>query len=194
MSIDNKTLFIRGEKISLRPVDLDDVEGDYLRWVNDSSVTQYMGTLCFPTTKTALRQYIEKQIGDRDVVFFAVVENENGKHIGNAKLGPIDWINRRTSFGRMVGDRSYWGKGYGTEITKLLLEYAFLVLNLNKVTGAVSVENEGSIRSNLKAGFSVEGRLKEYIYNDGCYKDALFVGITRKEYMNIHHKSKQYDR
>ena len=111
-------------------------------------------------------------------MFFAIIEKETKKYIGNAKLGPIDWINRTSEYGRMIGDKSVQGKGYGKEVTELLLYYGFMILNLNKMTAGAMSDNKASIKSNEKVGLDIEV-LKEQIYHDGVYKDAVRMGITR---------------
>lgn len=174
--------FLIGDKIYLRPLDMDDLEGEYIQWVNDERICKHMGTLHFSTTKRRLQEYLESQLNNKNIAFFAIIEKETGKHIGNVKLGPIDWINRRAEYGRMIGDKSAQGKGHGTEVVDLILKYAFNILNLHKITTSASISNEASIKSSKKVGLRVEGTLKEHEYENGQYKDAYVMGITKDEY------------
>ena len=177
--------FLTGKKIYLRPLDVEDID-QYLRWVNDERVIGHLGTLHFPTTREALREYLEKNTTDKNTAFFAIVEKRTNKHIGNIKLGPIDWINRRAEYGRLIGDVAAQGKGYGTESVRLILKYAFDNLNLHKVTSSASEDNMASLKSNQKAGLIVEATLKEQKYENGVYKDIILLGITKKEYIRAH--------
>ena len=85
----------------------------------------------------------------------------------------------------MIGDKSVQGKGYGKEVTELLLYYGFMILNLNKMTAGAMSDNKASIKSNEKVGLDIEV-LKEQIYHDGVYKDAVRMGITCIKYLELY--------
>lgn len=180
--------FLIGKKIYLRPLDIDDLEGRYLQWVNNEEITKHLGTLYFPFTKDRLRSYLIEQLSNPSVAFFAVIEKKSGRHIGNAKLGPIDWINRHAELGRMIGEKIAQGKGYGTEITKLLLKYGFRLLNLHKIFSVPSVKNISSIKSNKNSGLEIEAIIKKHKYEDGSYVDVCFMSITKEKYFNLEKK------
>ena len=173
--------FLVGDNVYLRPFDLDDLEGDYVQWINDAEIIQHLGSNAFPKTRGELEEWVKGVLKDPNSVFFAVVEKSSGKHIGNLKLSIKSWIDRRASYGRMMSKES-WGKGYGTEVLKLMLKYAFEVLNLNRVMDYAVSSNLASIRSNQKAGIDVEGEIEEYVYKDGDYQSVKIVGLTRNRY------------
>lgn len=175
--------FLVGSKVYLRPLDIDDLSGDYLNWINDEEVIRNLATT-FPTTRQQLEDYVRSIHGNKNYTFFAVIEKETGKHIGNVKIGPIDWINRFTNYGRMMGDRNSWGKGYGTEVLQLIQRYVFEKLNLHKLFDMAIATNEGSIKSNLKSGMKKEAILKEHVFHDGKYVDVVVLSITSDEYFS----------
>lgn len=175
--------FLIGKKIYLRPMDRDDLNDQYLQWVNTEDKATNLGTLQFPSTRDALEHYLEAQINNKDVVFFAIMERNSDRRIGTCKIGPIDWINSNASVGCLIGDASQRLKGYGTETWQLLIRYAFKILNLHKIVGWVSAGNIGSIKSMEKAGFKVEARLKEYGYHDGKYEDTCILSILKNEFL-----------
>ncbi len=172
--------FLVGEKIYLRPFDMDDIQGDYIQWINDHEITRFLDSP-FPRTKEDLENYVRGILKDPHYVFFAVIEQKTNKHVGNAKIGPIDWIHRRTNFGRMLS-RECWGKGYGSEVIKLMIQYSFEQLNLNRIIEHNVIDNLAAIKSNEKAGLDVEGTIKEYVYAHGKYCDVVIVGLTRSRY------------
>jgi len=180
MSSRDATHFITGERIYLREVRLSDVNEDYYRWMNDPDVTQYLESRFYPNSLEGLRDYVTGKLGDRDNVFLAVVLKDGDRHIGNIKLGPINWIHRFADVGIMLGDKSSWGKGYASEAISLVVDYAFRKLNLHKVTAGCYCSNQRSLRAFEKAGFQVEGTLKEHYRLDGQYIDAMLLGITRR--------------
>ena len=184
-------MFIAGEKIYFRPLQLSDVDGGYLNWINDREVIRFLDSGHFPITRGQLEKYILGAIESKDIVFFAVIDRESDRHIGNVKLGPIDWVNRCAEFGRLIGPDCSRGVGIGREITNLILEYGFLTLNLNKITAGAVVENTASIQSNKKAGLEVEGVLKEQIFFQGRFTDAVRLGITRTRFLALRKESAQ---
>lgn len=180
MSSRDATHFITGERIYLREVRLSDVNEDYHRWMNDPDVTQYLESRFYPNSLEGLREYVASKLGDRDNVFLAIVLKDGDRHIGNIKLGPINWIHRFADVGIMLGDKSSWGKGYASEAISLVVDYAFRKLSLHKVTAGCYCSNQRSLRAFEKAGFQVEGTLKEHYQQDGKYIDAVLLGITRR--------------
>jgi len=82
-----------------------------------------------------------------------------------------------------IGERDFWGRGYGTDVMKLILRYAFMEINLRRVTLTVFEYNPRAIRSYEKAGFRHEGRLRKLLHRDGRRYDELFMGILREEWL-----------
>jgi len=113
----------------------------------------------------------------------AVIDKESGEHIGNVKLGPIQWVHRSAIFGIMIGEKSFWGRGVGREATRLTVEYGFERLNLNRIDLGVFAEHEAGVRCYQKLGFKVEGRLRQDLFQDGEYKDRLWMGLLRSDYV-----------
>jgi len=80
--------FLVGEKIYLRPFDEDDLEGDYVQWVNDREIIKHLASNAFPKTRDELKNYVTQVANSPDYIFLAVMEKSTEKHVGNAKLGP----------------------------------------------------------------------------------------------------------
>ena len=102
--------------------------------------------------------------------------------IGTVKLGFINWIHRSAEFGIMIASEEFRGKGYGTEVARLVLDYGFRRLNLHKVTLGVTADHAAAIRCYEKVGFRREGLIKSLLYVDGAYRDKLIMGITAEEF------------
>ena len=82
-----------------------------------------------------------------------------------------------------LGEREYWGKGYGTDTMRLAVRYAFMELNLNRVTLNVFEYNPRAIRCYEKAGFRHEGRQRQFLNRNGRRWDVLEMGILRDEWL-----------
>ncbi len=101
-----------------------------------------------------------------------IAEDASGDMLGLVELVEINYIHRRAEFQIIVAP-SHQGEGFGKQITKLALDYAFCILNLNKVYLIVSTENEGAIHIYKSTGFIEEGHLIKEFFVDGAYQDAL---------------------
>jgi ribosomal-protein-alanine N-acetyltransferase len=171
--------FLAGERLYLREVRPCDAGETYYRWMNDPEVTRFLESRFFPQSVEGLRQYVNERLGDRNNVFLAIVLRDGHRHIGNIKLGPIDWIHRRGDIGLLIGEKDCWGRGYATEAIRLLTDYAFATLNLRKLTAGAYAANEGSARAFEKVGFTREGLLKAHSFCQGTYVDLILLGLVR---------------
>lgn len=176
--------FIVGETIYLRGLERADLEGAYFDWLNDREVTKFLESGRFPSTKEGMEEYYNNTVLSENNVMFGIIDKKADKHIGNIKLGPINWITRIASLGIMIGDKESWGKRYGTEAIRLVSDYAFNKLNLHKLTAGVAAINKGSVRAFERAGFEVEGRAKKQFFLNGEYYDSLYLGMTRQDFLD----------
>lgn len=163
--------------ISLRLLEPEDYRRSW-EWVNDPENNKYL------VTKNATYQeccdfYESAQKNGR---MFAIV-NEKGLHVGNIKL-IIDWKMRKAEVGQLI-DKKHWNKGYGSFARKLIIKYAFEVLNLHRVWCGCARGNVGSIRVCQKAGMTQEGILIDDQFVNGKYQDAIRFGITRDDYATV---------
>ncbi len=101
-----------------------------------------------------------------------IAENGDGAQVGLVELVEISYIHRRAEFQIIIAPE-HQGKGYAKPVTRLALDYAFRVLNLNKVYLVVAVDNEVALRVYKECGFKEEGRLTEEFFVDGHYEDAF---------------------
>jgi [ribosomal protein S5]-alanine N-acetyltransferase len=175
-------MIMQSERITLREVRTSDVNDDYYRWMNDREVTQFLESRFFPNSIEGLRKYVESKAFDRDNIFLAIVTKEDDRHIGNIKLGPINWIHRTGDIGILIGEKDCWGKGYAAEAIGLIAEYAFRILNLKKVTASAYDINKGSIKAFVKAGFEIEGERKQQFFCNGKYVNMVLMGLVNSEF------------
>jgi ribosomal-protein-alanine N-acetyltransferase len=174
--------FAEGATVFLRPLERSDLNQRYLGWLNDPEITRYTEIGTFPSTAEDLENYYRAISGSRNDVMLAIVDKRSGEHVGNVKLGPIHWIHRSGTLGILIGEKEFWGKGVGLEATRLMVEYGFERLNLHRIDLGVFAEHEAAIHCYEKAGFKIEGRMREDLFQDGEYKDRLWMGLLRSEY------------
>jgi RimJ/RimL family protein N-acetyltransferase len=171
--------FLVGTHVYLRPLDRADAPA-FVTWLNDPDVARFLRAYR-PMTLSAEEAFIDA-IGKGEDMGLAIVLRDGDRLIGGAGLHEIDQRCRRAQFGIVIGDREQWGKGYGTEVTRLMVGYAFETLNLNRVWLLVYEYNPRGVRSYEKVGFRREGVLRQDTFRDGRYWDTIVMGILREEW------------
>lgn len=174
--------FIEGTSIYLREVRESDVNDNYYSWLNNSEVNQYLETRYYPRSKENILEYVKHMDGLGNEIFFAICDKQSDKHIGNIKLGPINWIHRFCDISLLIGDKSFWGKGIATEAIRLVCEFGFHTLNLHKIKAGCYEQNKGSAKAFEKAGFIKEGLLKNQWIVNGHYYDEIILGLCVEDY------------
>lgn len=179
----NDTIFIEGKQIYLRPFCNEDVNSKYLSWINDPVLTQGLDTGTFPTTLSELQEYVESHKGSRNSILLAVCLKENNQYIGNCRISDIDWLNRSAKYGRLIGESNLHGRGIGTELLTLILNYIFNTLNLNRAYTGVLSNNKASIKSNFKAGMNEDGILRKARFKNGEYVNVHIFSLLKEEFI-----------
>jgi len=166
---------LEGDKIYLRSLTVEDATDEYVGWLNDPEVNQFLESRFENHTLGSVRAHIEKTTQTTTNIFLAILRKDTDNYIGNIKLGPMDMHHRVGSVGLMIGDKNSWGKGFATEAIQLMTEHAFDTLELHKVTAGVYANNVASIKAFFKLGFFEEGRLKRHIFFNGEYIDKVLL-------------------
>ena len=176
-----RVVFLDGERVYLRPLELEDLDR-CVRWLNEPSTRIPLGGPGHPLNRIAERKFIENASDTKDSVHLAIVLKQGDRHIGGCGLGDIRWTDRSARYGIFIGEPDHRRKGHGTEVTRLVVKYAFETLNLNRVELGVLDFNDGAIRAYEKAGFVREGVQREYCFRDGAYHDHIMYSILAREY------------
>ena len=159
-----------------------------VRWQGDSELHRLAGAEpAMMESEKKLKEWFEKQNEDGfkpQRYPFSVRTLEDDKHIGFFGLW-VDLIHGEAWVGIGIGEREYWGKGYGTDMMKLCLQYAFTELNVRRVSLGVHEYNPRALRSYEKAGFQLEGRTRRDILHEGVRTDSLWMGILRDEWLQM---------
>ncbi len=171
--------FLIGAKVYLRPVELADAP-QFVRWLNDVEVRSNL-QIHLPLNQLQEEAYIERVGDDERKIMFGIAAREPDQLIGVTGLDTIDWKDRHARFGISLGDKTQWGKGYGTEATRLITDYAFDVLNLHRVWLHVYEFNERGRGAYARVGFVQEGVLRQAHYHDGRYWDMIAMGLLRAD-------------
>ncbi len=178
----SKTIkFCEGESIYLRPYN-ESIDLDLFYFGENNQEIRDSLFLHSPLTKNNAKEKIDEWIARSENKIFTICESNSDIPIGITGLFRIDLISRAAVFYIAIYNPEFWSKGYGKEATKLVLKYSFDVLNLNRVQLHVSKDNIKGVKAYEKAGFVIEGTLREAMYHNNEYVDFYVMGILRKEY------------
>ncbi len=169
-----------GSNVYLRILEKTDIQTTQ-RWINDPLISDIMGYLPVMSYENQINWY-DNFKDDNTRFIFAICKLSNNEHIGNVGLGKINYISRHCMFNIFIADNSYKSKGIGTEATKLILEFAFNRLNMNKVYLQTSERFIEANKMYQKIGFKKEGVLREHYYSNGNYEDKVIYSILKREY------------
>tara|TARA_X000000950_G_scaffold45778_1_gene52136 strand:- start:26040 stop:26585 length:546 start_codon:yes stop_codon:yes gene_type:complete len=176
----SNNIFIKGERLYLRPLNIDDLNGNYRYWLNDPEVVKHNSHGKFPMTENMLKNYILQTTKDESKLVLAIIELESNKHIGNISLQQINYIDRNCEIAFLLGDKDFWSKGIMFEAGKLLISHAFRHLNLHRIYCATSSNNIGMQKLATKLGMKKEGVRVDGIFNQGKYFDIFEYGLINK--------------
>jgi RimJ/RimL family protein N-acetyltransferase len=180
---DKPIINIIGEKVALGPMRRDLVPL-YTKWLNDFEVIRTLGAPLRPMTQEAEEAWYERASKAERDSYFTIYERPSMRPVGSTGLHGIDHRHRTAEFGLLIGEKECWGKGYGTETTRLVLDYAFNRLGLHNVVLTVYSFNERGIRAYTRAGFRVIGRRREAFRLGDQAHDVLYMDCTATEFQS----------
>lgn len=168
-----------GSKCYLSPINPEDVP-TYTEWLNDPELSLMLQIVVKPVSMSAEKEIVERIA--KDPYQFAVVDLETDELIGGCGLKDVDLVNRTAIMGIFLGNKEYWGKGYGEDATRLLVDFAFSFVNLNSIMLQVFDFNPRAIRCYEKAGFKHVGRRREAKILNGERYDEVLMDIVADEF------------
>jgi len=182
-----------GEKVTLRKMEKYDMVHSLEFAKHKKEVMQYLymdwGNATAEEQIEVLKGW-EKSEGN---IPCAIDENCTGEHIGNCDFR-FSFGDKRCHIGLLIGVPSCQGKGYGTEIVKIMRDYAFAENDVNRLELFVQVENERAIACYKKCGFVHEGTLRDYYIKRNKTQKPVSVhmmSILKDEWKKLTKNGKQ---
>ncbi len=160
-------------------------DSEYLRLLDANAANQ--------VSAKKIGEWIEKD-QDKDPpgeYLFGIRTLADDRLVGFTDLEGVMFPHGDAFVGIGLGQREFWGKGYGTDAMQVILRYAFQELNLRRVSLNTFEYNPRAIRSYEKAGFTHEGRMRKFLHREGQRCDLIFMGILREEWLLSAVRAKQ---
>lgn len=174
---------LKGERIFFTHLQMDNIY-KHFEWNNDPELNDLDSEL----------PYMEESFGDFKRRFERLVYDEHptsidfeihaddGTLIGIAFVSDVSEHNAHASIGITIGNRDYWGKGYGRDALTVLLDYCFQDLKLHRVAAETFEFNDAWRRLVKWAGFEREGLVAEYVRRGDRYWDKEIYGLLEGAY------------
>ncbi|HHW91087.1 MAG TPA: GNAT family N-acetyltransferase [Firmicutes bacterium] len=167
-------------KIRLRPFTPEDLP-KLKEWNEDEDLAVYLG-LKLPGEEVDYYQRCEKLLRERTSRIFAI-EDETGHFIGEVELNQITWRRKQAELHICIGEHKYWGRGFGTEAVRAVLNLAFQELGLESIYLRVYRHNKRAIRCYEKCGFKKEAVLRNRFRSQcGRGYDILLMNISADDF------------
>lgn len=178
----------RGDLVRLVRAEPEDAMKKMAGWECDSEYKRLMDDdpVHLISEKKLSQKTSEMEEKEKDKLFILYVKTlADNRLIGFVDLYIYAPFHREAWVGIGLGEKEFWGKGYGTDAMRLALRFAFQELNMFRVSLDVFEYNPRAIRSYEKAGFVLEGRSRQSICRDGKRYDLLIMGILRDEWFSM---------
>ncbi len=169
--------FLESERLYLRKMIREDFPL-FFHLETDPTVMRYIGPA---RTEEAARARMEKSFvqyeNTNDFGKWMAVEKASDKAIGWFVLTPLDGT-EQIEIGYRLKEE-FWGKGYATEMSRVILEYGFNIVGLDRIVGVTHLENEASGNVLKKIGLQYIGQ--EHYYNT----DVHFYELRKEDYLTV---------
>ena len=166
------------EKIILRKLNLKkDISKKYQNWMNDLEVHKYTQQKYTKHSLINIRKFVREKNKSKNEFLYGIFLKKNNLniHIGNIKLGPINFIHRIAEVSYFIGEKELWGKGYTTLAIKEIIKIA-KKMGLKKLKAGFYEMNIGSKKVLEKNNFKLEGKFKSEIVYKGKRYNVYWFG------------------
>jgi ribosomal-protein-alanine N-acetyltransferase len=172
-------VFLSGDRVDLRTIEESDL--DFLQEaINDPAIRQHL-TIRRPVNREQEEEWFEEQVTSDDPINLLIVGAEGPA--GTIGLGPIDDPNGTAELGIWL-QKSDWGRGYGTEASRLLISHAFNRLRIHRIEARVFEGNEASQNLWETLGFEHEAVHRDAVYLHGEYRDVHRYAVLENGWEN----------
>ena len=181
----NNIVRIKGSKVNLCLIRKDDEAIKlYTKWMADESINKYLGSQRISiNTLDGEKCWANRELSPYEFAF-NIVDKGTDRLIGNCDIN-IERHRRNATLGICIGEHDFHGKGYGTEVIKMLVRFAFEQLGMHNVRLQLNSDNARAYKCYTKAGFVECCREKEESWIDNHWTDCITMQILESDYQNL---------
>lgn len=165
------------EELTLRILRKEDITMKYISWLNQSEVMKFTEVNSNTHDQASTEEFVDTCFLNEGIFLFGIFFNRD--HIGNIKLGPVNFTHEIADISYVIGDKEFWGRGIATIVIKAITNFGFNELNLYKINAGTYENNIGSIKALQKCGFSQEGLFLHEINFNGDRINSLRFGLIK---------------
>ena len=124
----------------------------WLFWMRDPHVNRYLVKGGLRYNMSDLKEFLNSSLDDSNGLFFFIIDNKTGHHVGNFSVRECDFTTASCSIGLLIGSSQYWGRGYGRESCCAAFDFIFTVMNFKVIQFDVAIENNAAVNMYLSLG------------------------------------------
>ena len=144
-------IILKSKRLRFEIFTIDKVNHTYKKWMNDSEITKFIIKSNINSIKS-LKIFVDSLNNSKNF-FFRVIDIKSKKHIGNVRIGPLNFKTQCSGYGILIGNKKFHNKGYGKEITNLSLDFLFKFLRFKRIKFDCYTNNFAAINLYQSLGF-----------------------------------------
>ena len=154
----------------------------FQRWYSDPEIARLARYQDAPMRADEIDRFFQLRALGHESLTMAIHERDSDRLVGSCAFSQLDAENGSAMYHITIGEKDAWGRGFGTEATRLMLDHAFGTLGLHRIGLTVFEFNERAIRAYRRCGFIAEGRARESIWRDGRWWDEVAMSVLASEW------------
>ena len=177
-----------GERVKLRALEMSDLDNIMKGW-NNFEMRRFLNG-AMPMSQNMEKEWLEKATKAKPwqdgSITLAIEDKKTGEFLGTAGIFDINKQTQRAEFGIAIHSPENWGKGYGTDATKVMLWIGFQVLGLNSIYLYTASYNERGQKAYEKAGFKTVGTFRQAVFIEGQFHNFIAMDILKDEFLEVY--------
>ncbi len=178
---------LKGQKTAIRSLEEDDIDALY-KWYNDQEVNLWSSGAWPLNTLLSKDEVAAKFLDGSSETYRYAILDEKDLLIGTIGFKELNIPGQSVTLFIVIGNKTYWGKGYGTDALITFAQFLFTQWNFHRISLDTWDENIRAIKAYEKVGFKIEGRQRKARFVMGNYHDVILMGLLRDEFLALHGK------
>ena len=154
MNISHKEkIKLKIDDLTIKTIKPSDVTQKYLDWLTDYEIVKYTEQKDISHSINSIKKYVLEKYNSYDNYLFGIFIKKN--HIGNIKLGPIDFNKKKSELSYFIGEKKFWNQGITSKVIKVVTEFAFMNIGINEIFAGSYDNNKASKKVLSNNGFTI---------------------------------------